>query len=42
MGAQRVAVSESINLINQNDISNVTRHSERSEESPELSNFVNS
>ena len=32
-------VSESINLINQNDISNVTRHSERSEESPELSNF---
>ena len=33
-------VSESINLINQNDISNVTRHSERSEESPELSNFV--
>ena len=27
-------------MINQNDISNVTRHSERSEESPELSNFV--
>ena len=27
-------------MINQNDISNVTRHSERSEESPELSNSV--